>query len=282
MESVRPWHQHYGLKSVLIIGTPDFEQLTVASRLPIGMVMMELDGVPGDRKAEARATLVRALRELDWRGKLTFVRASTLDSGYFEDDIAALAPALPTGFVLPKPHGPDDIKHADDVMSRVEKECDIAPGAIKIGAMIERIRALQHIDQIATASPRMFAFLLGLTDLSYEVGYRRTLDGDGLESYWVRARVLMAAHLAGLIAVDTATLRFEDPELTYEQARMGYRMGFDARFCVTPSQVEPVNRAFSPTETEIAWAERIVANSDGAFDEPMIARARGILQPVRR
>jgi len=60
---------------------------------------------------------------------------------------------------------------------------------------------------------------MGHTDLSTEVGYRRTCRGQELEVDWVRTRVMFAAHLAGLLAIDSPTPHYKDLEETSIQAR---------------------------------------------------------------
>jgi citrate lyase subunit beta/citryl-CoA lyase len=59
--------------------------------------------------------------------------------------------------------------------------------------------------------------------------------------------------------------------------------------CIHPAQVEPANRAFSPTSPEIEWAQRICAAWDSAsgsgvialegkmIDLPVMQRARNML-----
>ena len=36
-------------------------------------------------------------------------------------------------------------------------------------------------------------------------------------------------------------------------------LGFDGKWCIHPAQIPVVNKAFSPTDEEVAWARRIVA-----------------------
>ena len=80
------------------------------------------------------------------------------------------------------------------------------------------------------------------------------------------------------------------------QARWSYQLGFDAKTCVSPRQLDAVNRAFSPTDEEIKWAEDVFAGRDEAesaglsvwvkdgmmIDDAMIARATNIMQAVKK
>ena len=76
-------------------------------------------------------------------------------------------------------------------------------------------------------------------------------------------------------------------------AREARAHGFDGATCIHPSAVPILNEAFSPSASDIAWAERIVAaahgQTDGAFsldgkmvDAPVIARALLMLERVKK
>jgi citrate lyase subunit beta/citryl-CoA lyase len=71
------------------------------------------------------------------------------------------------------------------------------------------------------------------------------------------------------------------------------RLGFGAKLCIHPRQVATVQRVFSPSEADVAWARRVLeaaANSNGAavavdgkmVDRPVIERARGILRTAEQ
>lgn len=298
MEHSEPFGAHAvrlrypGLRSGLIVPGHNPANLEKASRCRGDVMHIELeDGVPEDRKAEARETTTRALRELDWSGKLTLVRVNCVESGFLEDDIEVVAHGRPTAFLLAKAQGPEDIKYLDHLISRAERRAGIAPNTIRIASMIERARALLHIDAIASASPRMMALYTGATDLSTEVGYRRTYKGQELEVSWARSRIVFAAHVAGLLAIDSPTTYYKNLEDTLIQARWAYHLGFDAKTCVSPRQIDTVNRGFTPSDEDVAWAKKIYAGkveaeakglsvwvSDGMMvDEAFIARAGQIL-----
>jgi citrate lyase subunit beta/citryl-CoA lyase len=281
-----------GLRSGLIVPGHIPKNLEKASQSRGDVMHIELeDGVPDDRKQEARETTTKALNQLNWSGKLTLVRVNCVESGFLEDDIDVVAHGRPTAFLLAKAQGPEDIKYLDHLISRAEKKAKIEPGTIKIASMIERAKALQRIDEIATASPRMMALYTGATDLSTEVGYRRTYKGQELEVSWYRSRIVFAAHCAELLAIDSPTTYYKDLEDSLIQAKWAYHLGFDAKTCVSPRQIDAVNKGFTPSDEDVAWAKKIFEGkkiaeaqglsvwvSDGMMvDEAFIARATQIL-----
>lgn len=271
--------------------------LEKASQTAADIIHIELeDGVPPARKAEARQVIVNALRTHDWTNKMTFVRINAVDSGFVEDDIDVVSEGIPTAFLQGKCQGPEDIQYIDGLITKAEEKYGIPNGTIKIASMIERVRALQMIDQIATASPRMIALYIGPSDLGNEVGYRRTYKGQELETLWVRSRVVVAAHAHGLLACDSPCVYFRDPEETHIQARWAYTTGFDAKFCISPRQIDVVNRAFAPSEEELEWAQDVLKGEEEAHDDnravwvaqdmmldaPHVLRAQRIMANARR
>ena len=48
------------------------------------------------------------------------------------------------------------------------------------------------------------------------------------------------------------------------ECAQGVEFGFDGKTLIHPNQIEPCNRAFSPSAEEVAWARKMIA----AFDMP--------------
>jgi citrate lyase subunit beta/citryl-CoA lyase len=73
-------------------------------------------------------------------------------------------------------------------------------------------------------------------------------------------------------------------------------MGFLGKSCIHPTQVAIANRVFSPTEKDVAWAQKVLAAAElpenvgkGAFtvdgqmvDEPFFREARATIALARR
>lgn len=91
--------------------------------------------------------------------------------------------------------------------------------------------------------------------------------------------------------IDGVTVAIDDDEALRADAVNARRFGFTGKLCIHPKQVAAVNRGFSPSESEIAWARRVVdasKNANGAavdvdgkmVDRPVVLRAKGILTSV--
>jgi citrate lyase subunit beta/citryl-CoA lyase len=87
--------------------------------------------------------------------------------------------------------------------------------------------------------------------------------------------IVLAARAAGIPAFDGVYNQLNDPEGFAAEAVAGRQLGFDGKSLIHPNQIEPCNRAFGPTEEEIARARRLVEAFGGGaerFEDQMIER----------
>jgi len=88
--------------------------------------------------------------------------------------------------------------------------------------------------------------------------------GAGASEYAL-ARIAVAARANGLQALDGPWAALEDDEGLLASARRALAHGYDGKWVIHPSQIEPVNEVFTPGEEELARAERILAAGEGAL-----------------
>src|SRR5205814_1487945 len=83
-----------------------------------------------------------------------------------------------------------------------------------------------------------------------------------------RAKIVTASRAAGLEApLDTVWVDLQNPEGLEASTRAALAYGFRGKMCIHPNQVEIVNRVFTPSEDEVAFAERVVAAFEKAEAE---------------
>ena len=104
-----------------------------------------------------------------------------------------------------------------------------------------------------------------------------------------RSQLVLVSRVAGIAApVDGVTPSIDDADALRRDTGRARALGFGAKLCIHPRQVPAVNEAFRPSESEIAWARRVVdadAVSGGAavavdgrmVDRPVLLKARAIL-----
>jgi citrate lyase subunit beta/citryl-CoA lyase len=74
---------------------------------------------------------------------------------------------------------------------------------------------------------------------------------------------VLAARATGKEILDGVYNDVKNLEGFEAEARQGKVFGFDGKTLIHPGQIEPTNRIFSPSETEVAYSRRVIA----AFEE---------------
>ena len=132
--------------------------------------------------------------------------------------------------------------------------------------MIETPTAILDVRQLA-AHPRADVLVLGTNDLAKE-----------LRAPLIAGRGNLLPHLAtpsspparlGKVVLDGVYNDVRDTEGFAAECRQGVELGFDGKTLVHPSQVEPANEAWSPSDEEVEWSRRII----DAFMPPPKPRA---------
>lgn len=230
------------------------------------------DSVPEAQKAEARANAVRAVREVEWGGKILAVRVNGLDTPHAYRDLAAL---IEEGgerldvVMVPKIGDPREVFALDLWLGGMEMA--VGRGRrVGLGLVIETAKGLSNVEAIAAASPRVESLHLGVADLAASLGMRTTAIGalnpdyagpGGMLDPWhfAVARVIAAARAVGARPIDGPYGDFRDSAGLEASARRGRALGAEGKMAIHPGQVAAINAAFSPGEEEVAGARRILA-----------------------
>jgi citrate lyase beta subunit len=237
----------------------DDYKVNKAAGSAVDVVVLDLeDGIHPDRKVEARQRVVELLRTIDWQGKDVVVRVNSMASPTAADDIAAVAPALPTAIFLPK------VDHPSEVTTAAAQLDDLVGDGVELWGLIESAKGLVNVEQIAVSSPRLTALVLGPGDLSADLGLnvrRYTVTGEnGLreEILYAQSRLVAACRAAGISPMTGTPTVTRDPEGAEFEARYLFRLGFDTVAAFTPAMVEAVHRAYIPTPEDSTWAATVL------------------------
>jgi citrate lyase subunit beta/citryl-CoA lyase len=227
-----------------------------------------------------------------------WVRINALDTQWWREDLEAVMPAAPVGIVLPKSAGPDSIAQLSAEIYELENRHGLPNNSTKILALVsETARAAATIPAYVGASmPRLAGLTWGAEDLSAAIGAsrKRTETGGWSDTFrFVRSQTLLTAHAQGVLAIDTLHSDFRDNAGLEKIAADARADGFDGMLAIHPAQVPIINKAFAPTEAEIARARSIVAlfeanpgagalQLDGdMIDQPHLVQARKLLDEVK-
>lgn len=252
------------------------------------------DSVAVDRLPLAR-TMVRdfLLSERDRSRQQLWVRINPLDTDLSLPDLAGIMPGAPDGIVLPKTYSADEAIKLDNYLSALEAREDIPLGQTKILVVAtETARSLFTLDSFAGASERIYGMTWGAEDLAAALGAstNRLPDGTYSGPYMLaRTLCLAACRSAEVVPIDSVFTNFRDMDGLEAESVQAKKDGYTCKVAIHPDQVDIINRAFTPTEDEIAHAQKIVdafaANPgmgtvgiDGMMiDMPHLKQARNIL-----
>jgi citrate lyase subunit beta / citryl-CoA lyase len=255
------------LRSFLFIPGDSGKKLAKADESGADALILVLeDAVSPSRKPLARelvAAFLRA-RPRSTRSSEIWVRINSFDTDLALTDLAAIAAAAPDGLMLPKANGPQDVLRLSHYLDALEAQNGIAPGTIKIlPVATETAISPFRLGDYATAG---LARLLGLTwgaeDLSTALGASTNAEATGQWAFtyrMARSLCLLAAHAAGVQAVETLYADFHDEEGLRASSRAARAEGFTGRLAIHPAQVAAINESFMPSLAEIEHAQRVIA-----------------------
>ncbi|ETD82930.1 HpcH/HpaI aldolase/citrate lyase family protein [Rhodobacter capsulatus] len=243
-------------RSVLYIPGSKERALEKATGLACDAIIFDLeDAVAVEEKVNARAILIKALREADFGARMRIVRINGLDSDWGREDALAMAAALKDGVkidavLIPKVSTKSDL----------DAVANLIP-AVPLWAMMETALGMLNAADIA-AHPRLEGMVMGTNDLAKELQCRFRADRLPLQTGL--GLCLLAAKAFGKIIVDGVYNAFKDDAGLKAECDQGRDMGFDGKTLIHPAQLDIANAAFAPSEAEIDLARRQIAAFDAA------------------
>jgi len=280
-------------RALLYMPGDDWKKITKSLTLGVDCICMDMeDGVAVNRKAGARATIAKALQELDFGKSEKLARINSVGSGWEKDDIAAVLPVRPDGIVIPKIESLDQIKWGSEIIEAAELRYGWPINSVRMLVGVETAKGILNLREIAS-HPRLDGIIFGGEDFAASVGATRSRDAT--ELLYARQAVVVACAAFGLQAIDIVTIDFKNLEVVRAEAEFGARLGYSGKQIIHPAQVEPVQSAFTPNDEAIAYAKRIVESFEasqkegrGAFaldgkmiDMPLLKNARKVLERAR-
>lgn len=290
-------------RALLYTPGDDLRKIQKAATLGVDCICMDMeDGVALNRKAEARQTIAQALHTIEFGSSERLARINPVGSGLERDDLEAVLPAHPDGIVIPKVEFAGQIQWVSQMIGNYEKNAGwtttVGQNAgpltgIPILVGVETARGIINLSEIVSADPRLEAVIFGAEDFAGDIGATRT--PQGWEVFYARSATVTYAAAYGLQAIDMVQIDFKNIERLYQEALEGAHMAFAGKQVIHPSQVEPVQRAFTPSDEAIAHALRILETFDehqqigqGAYaldgkmiDAPIVRAAERVLALAR-
>jgi citrate lyase subunit beta-like protein len=243
----------------------NWKMITKSITLGVDSICMDMeDGAAVNKKAEARATITKALRELDFGTSEKLARINSVGSGWEQEDIDAVLPYRPDGIVIPKVESYEHVEWAGKIIESAELKYGWQVNSIRILIGIETAQGILNLKEIVS-HPRLDAVIFGGEDFAASIGATRTKDA--MELLYARQAVIIACAAHDIQPLDIVTIDYKDIEALRAESEFGARLGFLGKQIIHPAQVEPVQTAFTPGADAIAYARRIVETFEASQKE---------------
>jgi citrate lyase subunit beta/citryl-CoA lyase len=241
--------------------------LQKAIGLPADAFIFDLeDSVPPAEKANARAGVREYAPKI--ADNRVWVRTNGLDSGLAQADLdAVIGVAGIAGIFLPKVETRAEVMRWETMIGALETSRGVAPGAIKLVLSIESARGVLNAYDMASAAARVVSLTFGGAqdgDLNADLGCAWSIDGP--EMLHARAHTLLAARAARFdTPLDGVFANVRDADGFECDTALSRRLGYRGRKLIHPSQIEPCNRLYRPSEAELDYYARVLEAFDRAL-----------------
>ncbi|MDQ8703742.1 CoA ester lyase [Streptomyces sp. LHD-70] len=244
---------------------PDRFPKAVAAGADLVIVDLEDAVAPAD-KEQARAHAATWLAA----GHQAVLRVNAPGTAWSEPDLAV---AASHGCPVMVPKAEDSAVLAE-ITARTAGRCELI-------ALVETARGIARAFEVSTA-PGVARLAFGNVDLATQLG---VAPDDHMALTYARSRLVVASAAAGISPpVDGVTTAVRDTDTLHADITHAHRLGFTGKLCIHPAQLPYVSAGFTPGESELHWARRVleagesVTTVDGQMvDRPVLERARRIL-----
>jgi citrate lyase subunit beta/citryl-CoA lyase len=253
-------------RSVLYMPGANERALEKAKTLPADALILDLeDAVAPDAKTDARKRVCEAVAQGGYGRREVAVRVNGLDTPWHADDLRAAAEAGPDAVLVPKVNSASEVHAIERALHAAG-----APDRTAIWAMVETPVAMLNAYDIARESSRLTVLVLGTNDLAKELHAEHVPGRAPLLG--ALSLALLAARASGRAILDGVYNDVRDLAGFEAECVQGRQFGFDGKTLIHPGQLEPCNRVFAPSDSEIETSRRII----DAFEEAQ-REGRGVV-----
>ena len=235
-------------RSPLMLSAHNLKHLNKIPDLETDAIILNLeDGVSAEMKPYALRLVMLTLSALPQCDKKIIVRVNALDEGG-EGEIELLNSFKPDAIRVPK------IKTSEDV-HRALQLCD---SDIELHLSIETKEAWLNLSELKV-NERVTAFYLGVLDLFADMKLSQELiQADNPLIHHILSHFLLTARAVGVKPVSFVFQDYKDETGFQAWLELEKKMGFDAKGCLSPKQVEQVQTMFGVDKEALIRAQYIV------------------------
>ncbi len=255
------------------------------------------DAVSDDRQDQARAMTCAFLNDNPDRSQQKlWVRVNPLDHDFALPDLAAVMPGAPDGIVLPKVYSAAEVNRLADFLLALEAREGLDLGSTKILSVATETAAslLTFHTYLDNVTDRLKALTWGGEDLAAALGAsdnQHPTSGDYDDPYlYAKSMCLATSRAINAQPVGCVWVNFRDLEGLENDCLRDRRTGFIGKIAIHPDQSDIINRAFTPSNDEIAYSQKVVdlfeqnpgmgtvGLNGKMLDMPHLKQARNVLE----
>ncbi|MDI6725874.1 MAG: CoA ester lyase [Smithellaceae bacterium] len=255
------------MRSVFYVPGSNEKMVSKAPSIPADVITLDLeDSVAPAEKVRAREIVRENLKNAGSGGSRVYVRLNNWETLMTNDDLEAVVHEGLSGVCLAKCGHADNVIRLDWKLEELERRRGLEVGSISIQLLIETAKGVINAYAAASASKRVNSLIFGAVD--YTKDMRVKLTSEGVEQLYARYYTAVAARAAGCVAIDCPFVDYANVEAFEKSTLEGRQMGYEGRMLIHPSQVEPSNRLYMPSELDMEWATGVVK----VFEEEGLAK----------
>lgn len=223
------------------------------------------DSIAPAEKERCRTLIRESIEKASKGGASIYVR---INKPFVDADLLyAVWPGVDR-IMLPKTESAAEMRHAHEIISRLEMERGIPPGTIELSPMIESTLGAVNIHEILTATPRKIWSQGGAGgyDMAVNLGIEMFASFDQYAfpvAYVALAAMSLGIEATGGVFVPNTSGRVDQGDQAAKQAAALHSAGIHHAGALHPAFIRPLIAGLSPTEDEIAWAKAVI----DAFDK---------------
>lgn len=227
---------------------------------PDSIILDLEDAVAANQKDAARYSLYHALKEIDYRGVERVVRINDLSTPHWKEDVRVSVAGGADVIRIAKTETAQDVHRIEEAVAAAEKEFEREAGSTLLMAALESCKGVLNALSICESSQRLIGIALSGGD--YTKDLQTTLSGTGVELMGARQQLVICARAAGVQCWDTVFTDLDDAEGLRQETQLIKMMGYDGKSLISPRQIETVHEIFTPSQSEIIFAEKVINEID--------------------
>lgn len=279
-------------RSKLIVPLNAPEAVERALTCGADIIVLDPGSMPSpSKKDEAKALLQKWIPVVAKSGADVFF---LIKHDFTRADLEACVWPSLDGIVFSKAESAADISNLDKIITELEEKRDIPKGTVQIDVILQTAKGIWNVYEIVEASTRVISVGVGFEELAADLGIEIVDEID--QFAYAKGRTVVAArskenvgqgastasgfltdveteftfgiqpHGLGYIG-PTSAGGYTDPKRLFEAAAAGHDEGFRGYLCTDPTQVESLNKGFSPSEEVITYANKVIEAMDIALKE---------------